>query len=308
MAETGEKPIEGAETAPSHNNVVKEDIAPSTAITVSQVHVEVEHEKAIGNPISAHEDAVAAATEAAAAAAKAAANVESVSVAPPVPVPVSVSHTVSVPLPVTSLANAVHLPGNTVQAVHLVPDAGLTTKEEDITQHTTDEIPLVEVAESMMAANDVFTRVKSEKIAEQALCSIRNDQAQYEGLAKEIVGKAIKQKERERANRASAAASRAKVLRYQTELESRLNRMEAERNAYRKEVGELRAAGDAAGKATSEDIAQLARLQELVRKLLNANPEFVKSVIAEGEVGKLLGESRDIDIKEEENPAKRRRI
>lgn len=102
------------------------------------------------------------------------------------------------------------------------------------------EEKLVEVEQASIAANEVFTRVKSEKIAEQTLCSIRNDQAQYEGLAKEIVSKAIKQKERERANRASAAASRAKVLRYQTELELRLNRLEAERNLYRKTMVDLR--------------------------------------------------------------------
>lgn len=115
-----------------------------------------------------------------------------------------------------------------------------TSGGEALNLNSDGEEKLVEVEQASIAANEVFTRVKSEKIAEQTLCSIRNDQAQYEGLAKEIVSKAIKQKERERANRASAAASRAKVLRYQTELELRLNRLEAERNLYRKTMMDLR--------------------------------------------------------------------
>lgn len=175
-----------------------------------------------------------------------------------------------------------------------------------------EEIALVEVGEAMMAANEVFNRVKSEKIAEQALCSIRNDQAQYEGLAKEIVGKAIKQKERERANRASAAASRAKVLRYQTELESRLNRMEAERNAYRKEVQELRNVNEPPRKQ-GNDSKQLTKLQDWIRKMEAANPQFVRSVIAQGEMDKLLGEDMEEKLefeesKEEGGDVKRRRL
>ena len=176
-----------------------------------------------------------------------------------------------------------------------------------------DELPLIEVGEAMVAANEVFNRVKSEKIAEQALCSIRNDQAQYEGLAKEIVGKAIKQKERERANRASAAASRAKVLRYQTELESRLNRVEAERNAYRKEVQELRV-GEGGRKLQPDESRQFAKLQDWIRKMEAANPQFVRSIIAQGEMDKLLGEEAEgeklelEDGKDDEHPAKRRRL
>lgn len=174
-----------------------------------------------------------------------------------------------------------------------------------------EEVALVEVGEAMIAANEIFNRVKSEKIAEQALCSIRNDQAQYEGLAKEIVGKAIKQKERERANRASAAASRAKVLRYQTELESRLNRMEAERNAYRKEVEALRSMGER--RVTVDEVRVINKLQEWIRKLEAANPQFVRSVIAQGEMDKLLGEEEGLVVteeepKEEESAAKRRKL
>eukprot|EP00177_Eucheuma_denticulatum_P005453 GFKZ01009910.1.p2 GENE.GFKZ01009910.1~~GFKZ01009910.1.p2 ORF type:complete len:242 (+),score=44.14 GFKZ01009910.1:80-727(+) len=175
-----------------------------------------------------------------------------------------------------------------------------------------EEIPLVEVGEAMLAASEVFNRVKSEKIAEQALCSIRSDQAQYEGLAKEIVGKAVKQKERERANRASAAASRAKVLRYQTELESRLNRIEAERNAYRKEVQELRSAAEVP-KKTQDEGAQLTKLKEWIRKMEEANPQFVRSIIAQGEMDKLLGTAEmkmesDGDAKDDEPDSKRRRV
>lgn len=190
----------------------------------------------------------------------------------------------------------------------------LTRPSEDIT-HPTEDVPLVEVAEAMVAANEVFNRVKSEKIAEQALCSIRNDQAQYEGLAKEIVGKAIKQKERERANRASAAASRAKVLRYQTELESRLNRMEAERNAYRKQLGVLRTMAEPSNKLQPEDSTQFIKLQELIRKMETANPQFVRSIIAQGEMEKLLGEDAILDskfdlqsIREDASSTKKRRM
>lgn len=197
------------------------------------------------------------------------------------------------------------------------PPAPAAIKEDENVfaqrQGASEEIALVEVGEAMLAANEVFNRVKSEKIAEQALCSIRNDQAQYEGLAKEIVGKAIKQKERERANRASAAASRAKVLRYQTELESRLNRMEAERNAYRKELQEFRGANEPPRKQ-SEDSKQLLKLQECIRKMESANPQFVRSVIAQGELDKLLAEEAQEETiefeeqKEEGSEPKRRRL
>jgi len=192
---------------------------------------------------------------------------------------------------------------------------GRADKDEDVGMRRVqqEEIQLVEVAEAMLAANEVFNRVKSEKIAEQALCAIRNDQAQYEGLAKEIVGKALKQKERKRANRASAAASRAKVLRYQTELESRLNRMEAERNAYRKEVADARMAVEPERKASAEESRQLAKLQGWIRKMEAANPTFVRSIIAQGEMDKLLGEEpveKDIfeEEKNNESVAKRPRI
>lgn len=218
------------------------------------------------------------------------------------------------------------------EAVHQVPaliedhkDAvppELAIKDDDVLvarQVQPDEIQLLEVAEAMAAANEVFNRVKSEKIAEQALCSIRNDQAQYEGLAKEIVGKALKQKERERANRASAAASRAKVLRYQTELESRLNRMEAERNAYRKEVADFRLAAEPEQKASPDEARQLSKLKLWIRKMEAANPSFVRSIIAQGEIDKLIGDDRPPVIhphptvefeeaKEAENSAKKRRL
>lgn len=170
---------------------------------------------------------------------------------------------------------------------------------------------LIEVSAAMIEANDVFNRVKSEKIAEQALCSIRNDQAQYEGLAKEIVGKAIKQKERERANRASAAASRAKVLRYQTELESRLNRMEAERNAYRKDLIALRSSGESSKRNQADANKQFAKLQKWIRQMETANPQFVRSIIAQGEMDVVFGEGpegEEDDGKSGDSAAKRRRV
>lgn len=175
---------------------------------------------------------------------------------------------------------------------------------------------LIEVRDAMKEATEVFNRVKSEKIAEQALCSIRNDQQQYEGLAKEIVGKAIKQKERERANRASAAASRAKVMRYQTELESRLNRVEAERNAYRKDLGDLKAAGELDKKETQDLVKQFRKLQGWLRKMEEANGEFVRSIIATGEMDVVFGDKRKIleddgleaPEDEEQGEAKKRRL
>lgn len=151
---------------------------------------------------------------------------------------------------------------------------------------------LIEVREAMRESVEVFNRVKSEKIAEQALCSIRNDQAQYQGLAKEIVGKAIKQKERERANRASAAASRAKVMRYQTELERRLNRVEAERNAYQRELQELKGSGDEDRRETADLEKQFSKLQGWLKKMEAANPEFVRSIIAQDEMDMVLGDKR----------------
>ncbi|KAI0564476.1 Basic-leucine zipper [Gracilaria domingensis] len=222
----------------------------------------------------------------------------------------------NVSIPNVSMSLPAAMPPN-MPAVQAVPDQQhpLVKDDEAVLARQNDETPLVEVAEAMMAANEVFNRVKSEKIAEQALCSIRNDQAQYEGLAKEIVGKAIKQKERERANRASAAASRAKVLRYQTELESRLNRMEAERNAYRKELSELRNAHhiDTGRKMSPDETKQLSKLQDWIRKMEAANPQFVRSIIAQQEMDKLLGEDNlgerlELEDKmDEEHAAKRRR-
>lgn len=176
---------------------------------------------------------------------------------------------------------------------------------------------LIEVREAMKEANEVFNRVKSEKIAEQALCSIRNDQQQYEGLAKEIVGKAIKQKERERANRASAAASRAKVMRYQTELESRLNRVEAERNAYRKELHDLKHSSLMDKSEKQELTKQFQKLHGWIQKMEGSNPEFVRSIIAQDEMEGVFGGDKrkmlDTDGMDgvedtEESEAKKRRI
>lgn len=130
---------------------------------------------------------------------------------------------------------------------------------------TMGEEPLLEVAEASRLANDAFNRVKAEKIAEQSMHINRAEEAaQYEGLGSEIVGKAMKQRERERSNRAAAAASRARVITYQQELEARLNRMEAERNAYRREVSILQAkaeekvGADVKNEATTETENEMA--------------------------------------------------
>lgn len=159
---------------------------------------------------------------------------------------------------------------------------------------STDEIPLIEVAEAARVANDAFNRVKAQKIAEQALTANRAEEAaQYEGLGSEILGKAMKQRERERSNRAAAAASRARVLTYQQELENRLNRLEAERNAFRKEVVALRArieSTTAAAAAGSPAACRLAKLQGWVKRLEMEDPELVKGIVGQGEIESLLRE------------------
>lgn len=127
--------------------------------------------------------------------------------------------------------------GNTAGSGGFVSGSTVAMGTSNIIGLAAAEEKLLEVAEASRLANDAFNRVKAEKIAEQSLHVNRAEEAaQYEGLGSEIVGKAMKQRERERSNRAAAAASRARVITYQQELESRLNRMEAERNAYRRQV------------------------------------------------------------------------
>lgn len=234
-----------------------------------------------------------------------------IAVAPVVGVPqginvnASVGVATSAPVPVVSAV--VPQGGSTVG--HVVP--AIDVKHEDMGVDG-----LIEVRDAMKEANEVFNRVKSEKIAEQALCSIRNDQQQYEGLAKEIVGKAIKQKERERANRASAAASRAKVMRYQTELESRLNRVEAERNAYRRELHDLKSSGLVDKSENMELWKQHHKLQGWLRKMMATNMDFVRSIIAQDDIELVFGDKRKMIEVEgvhgvedgEESEAKKRRI
>lgn len=121
---------------------------------------------------------------------------------------------------------------------------------------------LVEVKQAMVSAQEVFARIKTEKMESEPPLDVSTDPS-LQGVPKEIYDKAQKQKGRERANRASAAASRNKVMRYQTELESRLNRVEAERNALR-------------GENSTSDLA-LAR--NFLLKLRSANPSFVAGII-----------------------------
>ena len=161
---------------------------------------------------------------------------------------------------------------------------------------------LVEVKLATKEANDVFNRVKSEKIAEQALHSIRNDHAAYEGIAKEIVGKAMKQRERERANRASAAASRAKVIKYQNELETRLNRIEAERNYYRAQL-QLHQDSDTIvlARKITEMGEELQKLRTWLKQINDEKPGLIKNVTGVDDLSSLT--------KGSELPAlKRRRI
>lgn len=174
-----------------------------------------------------------------------------------------------------------------------VPEVVTAKEEEDDTQKSRGQLAvekivmmaegendeLIEVKLATKEANDVFNRVKSEKIAEQALNSIRNDHAAYEGLAKEIVGKAIKQRERERANRASAAASRAKVIKYQTELENRLNRVEAERNYLRAQVS-LHEESDThmLSKEMTKMGEELQKLRTWLKQVNDEKPGLIKSV------------------------------
>lgn len=171
-----------------------------------------------------------------------------------------------------------------------------------------EDIPLVEVSEASRLANDAFNRVKAEKIAEQAMSVNRAEEAaQYEGLGSEIVGKAIKQRERERSNRAAAAASRARVLTYQHELEARLNRVEAERNGFRREVTER---GQVAKEGISGMAWRLAKVQGWVKRMETEDPEFMKSLGAQGEMESLLREEAEerTVFAEDERSAKRRRM
>lgn len=121
---------------------------------------------------------------------------------------------------------------------------------------------LVEVKESMVLAMAVFARIKAEKMEADPINDVSTDPT-LQGVPKDIYDKAQKQKGRERANRASAAASRNKVSRYQTELESRLNRVEAERNALR------------AQNSTSD----LALARNFLLKLRSAEPVVVGNVV-----------------------------
>lgn len=163
--------------------------------------------------------------------------------------------------------------------------AGQLAVEKMVMQAEGEGDELVEVQLAQKEANAVFNRVKSEKIAEQALSSIRNDHAAYEGLAKEIVGKALKQRERERANRASAAASRAKVIRYQTELETRLNRVEAERNQLRAQMALVH---DSDTILLSREMTkmgeELQRLRTWFLQLSEEKPALVKSLAGTDEI------------------------
>lgn len=133
------------------------------------------------------------------------------------------------------------------------------------------DLELVEVKEAMRVAVDVFNRVKSEKMTSET-SPLSADSVGYQGVPREIVDKAIKQKERERANRASAAASRNKVMRYQSELEARLNRVEAERNAYRRQCSVLKSE---MGAVNSSIRSELALAHSWISKLQQQHPDTV---------------------------------
>lgn len=147
-----------------------------------------------------------------------------------------------------------------------------------------DDLELREVKAAMREAVAVFNKVKSEKMTSEGTPVSSLDQVAYQGVAKEIVDKAIKQKERERANRASAAASRNKVMRYQTELENRLNRVEAERNAYRKQCAELKLALTASQASTEAIRSDLSLAHAWMAKLQSERPEVLTAVLGKAQV------------------------
>jgi murein DD-endopeptidase MepM/ murein hydrolase activator NlpD len=171
----------------------------------------------------------------------------------------------------TALSNAL-VDQNNVTTVHDVMTAPRAPSL--LYSRVGDELELVEVKEATVAAIEVFNRVKSEKMTSE-MPPVTADGIAYSGVAKEIVDKAIKQKERERANRASAAASRNKVMRYQTELESRLNRVEAERNAYRKQCSELKTQIGALQNSKDAVQSDLTVAHAFLAKLRNENPDLV---------------------------------
>lgn len=86
---------------------------------------------------------------------------------------------------------------------------------------------LKERREATDCANTEFNRVKRAKLENERAKSRLNgtDTSAYDE-------KAVKQLDRERANRASAAASRAKIVCYARELEKRTDRLERDRNAH----------------------------------------------------------------------------
>lgn len=144
---------------------------------------------------------------------------------------------------------------------------------------------LVEVKEAMREAVAVFNKVKTEKMTSEAPNAPESHL--LGGVPKEIVDKAFKQKERERANRASAAASRNKVMRYQIELEARLNRVEAERNALRKELCELRSISSSTG--GPQHAADLAVSRAVITKVRHAQADALGQVVSLAEIDAFLG-------------------
>jgi hypothetical protein len=172
----------------------------------------------------------------------------------------------------TALTNVLVDPTNAGNVDDVMAAAGMAPQ---LQTGVMDELELVEVKEATAVAVEVFNRVKSEKMTLE-MPPVSTDGIAYAGVAKEIVDKALKQKERERANRASAAASRNKVMRYQTELESRLNRVEAERNAYRKQCDELKNQIGSLQNAKDLIQADLSVAQVFLAKLRMENPDLVR--------------------------------
>jgi chromosome segregation ATPase len=172
----------------------------------------------------------------------------------------------------TVLSSVLVDPSNVANVDDVMAAAGMASQ---LQTGVMDELELVEVKEASAVAAEVFNRVKSEKMTAE-MPPVTADGIAYSGVAKEIVDKALKQKERERANRASAAASRNKVMRYQTELESRLNRVEAERNAYRKQCDELKSQIGSLQNAKDLIQADLSVAQVFLAKLRMENPDLVR--------------------------------
>lgn len=150
---------------------------------------------------------------------------------------------------------------------------------------------LKERREANECATSEFHRVKQEKLRSELAKKSRF----AEGSDEE------KKKEREMANRASAAASRAKIVCYSKELEKRTDRLEIERNRAM-----LRA--DRAIKKLDTMRKEMRMLKKVLRDIWEMKEERTSSYLFESNVLHLLGryetESHMTDPDEDIHPTK----